>query len=88
MTQKELYDKYIKEQCKNCLNKDKDLCDIRIIQNLDGTIITKCEYYIRNKENIKSSKENLKRYREKFIYRTAKYEPCVMQGLISDWSKL
>ena len=50
MTQKELYQKYIKEECKNCLNKDKDLCDIRIIQKLDGTRITRCEYYIRNKK--------------------------------------
>lgn len=80
MTQKELYDKYINEQCKNCLNKDKDLCDIRIIQKLDGSRITKCEYYIKDESKIKP--------KEKFIYRTARYEPCVMQGLISDWSKL
>ena len=34
MTQKEMYEKYIEEQCKNCLNKDKNLCDIRI--NIKG----------------------------------------------------
>lgn len=36
MTKKELCEKYIKEQCKNCLNNDKDLCDIRI--NIKGNI--------------------------------------------------
>lgn len=30
MTQQELYKKYIKEQCINCTNKDKSLCEIRI----------------------------------------------------------
>lgn len=28
MTQKELIEKYIEEECKNCLNKDKQLCTI------------------------------------------------------------
>lgn len=34
MTQKEIIEKYIEEECKNCTNKDKDLCDIRI--NIKG----------------------------------------------------
>ena len=36
MTQKELIEKYIEKECKNCLNKDKDLCDIRT--NIKGNI--------------------------------------------------
>lgn len=53
MTQKERYQKYIKEQCINCSNKDTDLCEIRTIKNLDGTVTTRCEYYIRNKKGDK-----------------------------------
>lgn len=30
MTQKERYQKYIEEECKNCSNKHTDLCEIRI----------------------------------------------------------
>ena len=47
MTQQERYQKYIKEQCINCSNKDTDLCEIRTIKNLNGTVITRCEFYVR-----------------------------------------
>ena len=50
MTQKERYQKYIEEQCINCSNKDTDLCEIRTIKKLDGTVTTRCEYYIRNEK--------------------------------------
>ena len=38
MTNEERYEKYVKENCKNCKNKDKYLCEI---------VITKCAYYER-----------------------------------------
>lgn len=46
MTNQERYKKYIKENCKECKNKNKDLCEIRILQYND-IIITKCAYYER-----------------------------------------
>lgn len=44
MTNQERYEKYVKENCKDCKNKDKDLCEIRI-SALNDVIITKCAYY-------------------------------------------
>lgn len=44
MTNKERYQKYIEENCKNCKHRNEDLCDIRIIVQ-DGVVITKCCYY-------------------------------------------
>ena len=38
------YEKYIEEHCKNCKNKDKDLCEIRV-SALDKVTVTKCVYY-------------------------------------------
>ena len=37
---------YIKYECKNCKNKDTDLCEIRVF-NTDGIITTKCAFYER-----------------------------------------
>lgn len=44
MTDKDRYDKYIKEHCVNCKNKDTMLCEIRIMDYND-IITTKCVYY-------------------------------------------
>ena len=38
--------KYIKVQCKNCKNKDTDLCEIRVFIS-DNVITTRCLYYER-----------------------------------------
>lgn len=46
MTNKERYEKYIEENCKDCKNKNKDLCEIRISQYND-IVTTKCVYYER-----------------------------------------
>lgn len=43
-SEKERFDKYVKEQCKNCKNKNKDLCEIRTSE-LNGIITTMCEFY-------------------------------------------
>lgn len=49
MSNEERYQKYIDEHCKDCKNKDKDLCDIRI-SYLNGIVTTKCSYYEREKK--------------------------------------
>lgn len=46
MTNEERYEKYVKENCKNCKNKEKDLCEIRILV-FNDIITTKCAYYER-----------------------------------------
>ncbi len=46
MTNEERFKKYVEIHCKNCENKNKFLCDIRITE-LDGIIETKCNYYKR-----------------------------------------
>ena len=38
ISEKERFDKYVKEQCKNCKNREKDLCEIHT--SADGGIIT------------------------------------------------
>lgn len=43
-SEKERFDKYVKEQCRNCKNKNKDLCEIRTSE-LNGIITTRCEFY-------------------------------------------
>ncbi len=48
MTKEERLQKYVEEQCKNCKNKDKFDCEIKIYKK-DKETITKCEYY--EKEN-------------------------------------
>ena len=40
MVLKDLFEKYKKEQCKNCVNKDKDLCEIRVVNTLNNIILT------------------------------------------------
>lgn len=49
MSNEERYKKYIDEHCKDCKNKDKDLCDIRI-SYLNGVVTTKCSFYEREKK--------------------------------------
>lgn len=44
MTDKERYEKYIKEHCPKCKNKEKFDCEIRTFKNND-IIYTKCVYY-------------------------------------------
>lgn len=44
LSEKERFDKYVKEQCKNCKNREKDLCEIHT-SVLGKTIVTKCEFY-------------------------------------------
>jgi hypothetical protein len=48
MTDKERYEKYINEICRECKNKETDLCNIRIF-TLENIIFTKCVYYGRKK---------------------------------------
>lgn len=44
ISEKERFDKYVKEQCRNCKNKDKNSCEIHT-SAYDGIITTKCEAY-------------------------------------------
>ena len=44
MTNKERLEKYKKEHCSKCKNKDKNLCDIRVFA-IEKTIYTKCSFY-------------------------------------------
>ena len=46
MTNQERIQKYIKTQCKNCKNKDTNLCEIRVF-DADNVITTRCVYYER-----------------------------------------
>lgn len=46
MTNQERIEKYKKEHCSKCKNKNKFDCEIRIFKNND-TICTKCVYYER-----------------------------------------
>lgn len=64
---------YVQYLCKNCKNKDTNLCCIK--RKIDNTLY--CESYVKDKD--------LEGYK-KTLYRTAKYEHCVMSKLISDWS--
>lgn len=48
MTNEERFKKYVEVNCRNCKNRDKDLCDIRICTNSD-IIETKCRSFERNK---------------------------------------
>ena len=47
MSTKERYEKYIKEHCPRCKNKEKYDCEIRICWQGDITV-TRCEFYERN----------------------------------------
>ena len=46
MTNQERIEKYKKEHCSKCKNKDKFDCEIRIFKNND-IVCTKCVYYER-----------------------------------------
>lgn len=46
ISEKERFDKYVKEQCRNCKNKNKNLCEIHT-SVWGETIVTKCESYER-----------------------------------------
>lgn len=49
ISEEERFKKYVKEQCKNCKNREKDLCEIHT-SVLGETIVTKCEFYEKKKE--------------------------------------
>ena len=44
MNDLERYEKYVKEHCNHCKNKDTELCEIRIADYND-IVVTKCVYY-------------------------------------------
>lgn len=46
MTIQDLYKEYICEYCKNCKNRNKDLCNIRVA-TLSNMIEAKCDAYER-----------------------------------------
>lgn len=46
MNNQERIQKYIEEHCKNCKNKTKYDCEIRVYKKGD-TVVTKCDYYER-----------------------------------------
>ena len=46
MTNEKRFKNYVKENCKNCKNNKKYLCDIRIVK-YKGKIEAKCGYYER-----------------------------------------
>ena len=72
MTNEERFKKYVEEHCKNCENKNKFLCNIRIFK-LDGIIETKCNYY---------KKEEIKKEKKKLLYTTANKSKPLMKGLV------
>ena len=49
MKKNELFEKYKKYVCVNCVNQNKDCCDIRI--TIDGN--ARCSNYIRTERNKK-----------------------------------
>ena len=73
MTNKERLEKYKKEHCCKCKNKDKDLCDIRVFA-VDKIIYTKCGFYEREQIEIshKSKRQKVKKdipfYKYFFIF--------------------
>ena len=52
MTNQERIQKYIKEHCDKCKNKEKFGCEIRVFQ-LTNTICTKCVNYERKEKGKK-----------------------------------
>ena len=49
LSEKERFDKYVKEQCKNCKNKEKDMCEIHT-SVYAGIITTRCKAYEKKQE--------------------------------------
>ena len=77
MTQQERIQKYKKEYCSRCKNKDKYDCEIRVFA-IDKTIYTKCVNYEKDETKIEAYKRP--------IYKTARLQPTVMGLAGSDWS--
>lgn len=44
ISEKERFNKYVKEQCRNCKNRDRNLCEIHTSE-CGGIITTRCEAY-------------------------------------------
>ena len=44
MTNEERFEKYKREYCKRCKNKNADLCEIRVFA-MNNIVYTKCSYY-------------------------------------------
>lgn len=56
MTNQDRINKYIKENCSNCVNRNKEDCAIRIFR--EGKIITtKCVYYEREHREEQQKKD-------------------------------
>ena len=72
MTNEERLKKYVEENCKNCKNKNKDLCNIKIAV-INDIVKTKCNFYER---------EEIKREKKKLLYTTANKSKPLMKGLI------
>lgn len=67
---KNIYETYIEKLCKNCKNKDKDLCDIR--RTYKGTV--RCVYYEREKREIVKTMQLVK-------WPNAKKNKPIMKGI-------
>lgn len=73
MTNEERFKKYVEENCKNCKNSEKYLCDIRI-SVIDNIIQTKCQFYERENK--------LEGYKDKVgMNVTAKRNKPIMKGI-------
>lgn len=68
---KNTYETYVENLCKNCKNKDTDLCDIR--KTYKGTV--RCVYYERE-----NKQEGYKNQIKMTI--TAKRNKPIMEGLV------
>lgn len=73
MTNEERFKKYVEENCKNCKNSEKYLCDIRI-SVIDNIIQTKCQFYERENK--------LEGYKDKIKMNvTARKGKPIMKGI-------
>jgi len=69
MNSQERIQKYIQEHCKNCKNKNKFECEIRVFQNGE-TIYTRCTVYEREdkkrltKVSLNKISKHLQRYKK------------------------
>ena len=77
MTNKERLEKYKKEHCCKCKNKDKELCDIRVFA-VDKIIYTKCGFYEREQAE--------RRKKKKMEIVTARQSKPLMKGLV--WNEI
>ena len=74
MSNEERFKKYVEENCKNCENKNKFLCNIRIIKRTDGIVETKCNYYKRENKT-EGCKDEIK------MTVTARKQKPIMKGI-------